>query len=417
MPDGASDLERLMVVLEQPKAGRAVTGLSASGDTADVLVVNRVGFFGGVERVILTAATATATLGWRTTLACPPGILADRARSRRIRVQPIEVCSLSRAQLGRSPAAWARTAGQVRRASQAILRAASAAEARILHVHHPAVALQARPAARRGGASLIWHVHETAPIPLAYGALGALAARSADLVLCVSEASRAMALELGAPKSRARVVYNAVEPQFLERVRPHRLAPDGEPCIGVFGVLEPRKGHADLIRACAALAARWPKFNLWIVGGPGVDPSGGYRDELKRLARELGLADRVRFAGPRYDIPELMAGMDAVVSASVRSESLPTVLIEACALGVPVLATDVGGVREIIRHGETGLLAPPGAPDALASNLALLLAGAGRPLADRARAEARTRFAPARFAADLDEGYREMAERQGGRRS
>jgi glycosyltransferase involved in cell wall biosynthesis len=407
-----------MAVLEQPKAGRTVADLPASWDeNADVLVVNRVGFFGGVERVILTAATATAALGWRTTLACPPGILADRARSRRIRVQPVEVCSLSRTQLGRSPAAWARTAGQVRRASRAIWRAASAAEARILHVHHPTVALQARHAARRGGARLIWHVHETAPIPLAYRALGALAARSADLVLCVSEASRAMALELGAPESRARVVYNAVEPQFLERVRPHRLALDSEPSIGVFGVLEPRKGHADLIRACAALTGRWPTLSLWIVGGPGAGAFDRYRDELKCLARELGLGDRVHFVGPRDDIPELMAGMDAVVSASVRSESLPTVLIEACALGVPVLGTDVGGAREIIRHGETGFLAPPGEPEALASNLALLLSGAGRSLADRARAEARTRFAPARFAADLDEGYREMAERRAGGRS
>jgi glycosyltransferase involved in cell wall biosynthesis len=130
----------------------------------------------------------------------------------------------------------------------------------------------------------------------------------------------------------------------------------------------------------------------------------------------LGIGDRVHFTGRRDDIPNLMAGMDAVVSASVGFESLPTVLIEACALGVPVLGTDVGGAREIIRHGETGLLAPPAAPVVLARHLALLLSGAGRSLAERARVEARTRFSPARFGADLDDCYQAIAGRGAERR-
>jgi hypothetical protein len=75
-----------------------------------VLVVNRVGFLGGVERVILTAATGVAALGWRTVLACPSGPLADQARLCRIPVQAVEICSLGRTQLGRSPRAWGRAA-------------------------------------------------------------------------------------------------------------------------------------------------------------------------------------------------------------------------------------------------------------------------------------------------------------------
>jgi glycosyltransferase involved in cell wall biosynthesis len=390
-------------------AGRFGPAPPEPATTADVLAVNRVGFFGGVERVILTAATCAAAHGWRTALACPPGDLAEEARLRQIPVQPIEICSLSRAQVGKTPASWARTAGQVRRGGQAILRAASAAQARILHVHHPAAALQARRAARLRKTPLIWHVHETAPIPLAYRALGGTAARTCDLILCVSRASRAMALELGAPETRARLVYNAVEARFFERAYPVRLPADGGPNVGVFGVLEPRKGHADLIQACATLMDRWPTLNLWIVGGLSFEQHGPYEAGLKRLARDLGMADRVHFTGRRDDIPDLMAAMDAVVSPSVGFESLPTVLIEACALGVPVLGTDVGGVREIIRHGETGLLAPPRTPGALAHHLALLLSGAGRPMADRAQTETRRRFSPARFAADIHESYCELA--------
>lgn len=397
---------------------QALTGefRRAPAAAADVLVVNRVGFFGGVERVILTAAAGAATHGWKTTLACPAGELADKAQSRRIPVRKIEACSLSRSQVGRSPGAWAHTAGQMRRWSYAILEAASATQACILHVHHPAVALQARRTARLRNVPLIWHVHETAPIPLAYRALGTMAARSCDMILCVSEASRAMVLELGAPEKRARLVYNAVEPRFFEPVQPDPATHEGGPSVGVFGVLEPRKGHADLIRACAALTDQWPTLKLWIVGGLSFERHEAYCAQLKKLAGELGIGDRVHFTGRRDDIPEQMARMDVVVSSSICSESLPTVLIEACALGVPVLGTDVGGAREIIRHGETGLLAPPHAPYALATHLDVLLSAAGRRMAERARLDAHKRFSPARFAAELDECYQQMAWRRGERR-
>jgi glycosyltransferase involved in cell wall biosynthesis len=380
-------------------------------EPADVLAVNRVGYFGGVERVILTAASGAAAHGWSTALACPPGDLARVALARRIAVQQVDVCSLSIAQIGRSPAAWARTAGEVRRAGLGILRAASAARVRIIHTHHPAVALQARRAARLRNTPLVWHVHEAGPIPLHYRGLAAIIARSCDMLLCVSDASRSMVRQLGAPEDRIRLVYNAVEPRFFENVRATCARPAEGPNVGLFGVLEPRKGHADLIRACAALAERWPTLHLWIVGGPGAAGHKHYRAHLEELAQQLGIGARVHFTGRREDIPKLMSVMDAVVSASVCSESLPTALIEACALGVPVLGTDVGGTREIIRHGDTGLLAPAGAPAALASHLAVLLSPAGQSLAQRAREDAAMRFSPGRFAADIDACYREIARR------
>lgn len=384
---------------------------------ADVLAVNRVDFFGGVERVILTAAAGVAARGWRTALACPPGELARRARMRLIPVHPVDICSLSLARMGRSPIGWARTLDELRRGSLGVLRAALATRAQIIHTHHPVTALQARRAARFCNAPLIWHVHETAPIPLHYRGLAAMVVRSCDLFLCVSEASREMVRELGAPEARTHLVYNAVEPRFFRRRRAARPARSEGPNVGVFGVLEPRKGHADLIRACAALSGRWPTLHLWVVGGPGASGQEQYPAALKGLARQLGIRERVHFIGRREDIPDLMAGMDAVVSASVSSESLPTVLLEASALGVPVLGTDVGGASEIIRHGETGLLAPPGAPEALAANLALLLSPAGRVMAERARENAARKFSADRFAADIGDVYQELARRDAEPRS
>lgn len=377
---------------------------------ADVLAVNRVGFFGGVEQVILTAAAGAATRGWRTVLACPPGDLARRARADQIPVRQVDVCSLSRIDIGRSPAAWARVIGEVRRGSQGILQAVRATGARIIHTHHPVTVLQARRAAKFSNAALIWHVHETAPVPMHYRGLTAMVVQACDLFLCVSEASRAMVRELGAPVDRTRLVYNAVPPRFFRRANAGGSLAEG-PNVGLFGVLEPRKGHADLIRACAMLAGRWPTLHLWIVGGPGSQGHEHYRSQLKMVALEVGMGERVHFTGARDDIPELMSAMDAVVSASVASESLPTVLLEASALGVPVLGTNVGGASEIIRHGETGLLAPPRAPAALAANLAMLLSPAGRTMAQRAGEDAAKRFSVDRFAVDISECYRQLAER------
>jgi glycosyltransferase involved in cell wall biosynthesis len=251
---------------------------------------------------------------------------------------------------------------------------------------------------------------------MTYRALAKAVVGACDMIVGVSQASCDMVHELDPPgKTPIRLVYNAVEPRFFERVQPSHDGFDKGPNIGAFGVLEPRKGHAHLIRACAALSDRWPTLQLWIVGGPSLEHYAHCRADLETLARDLGLAERVHFTGRRHDVPELMARMDVVVSASVCSESLPTVLIEAAALGVPVVGTDVGGAREIIRHGETGLITHPGAPAELARNLEIVLSGRGRSMAEHARIEALRRFSPARFAADLDDCYRELTWPRGER--
>lgn len=373
-----------------------------------VLSINRVGFLGGVERVILTAAASVKPLGWSTTLACPAGDLAAEARRQGLSVEEVDVCSLSLAKLGRSTGAPLQTALQVGRVRQELHDLALATGASILHAHHPAVVLQAASTRARLGTPLIWHVHETAPMGLSYRVLASAVARHCDMFICVSRASRDMLRELGVPEQRTRLVYNAVDSSFRDSPKPAALPTEG-PNVGIFGVLEPRKGHADLIRACAMLLRAWPRLQLWIVGGESFEHYGHSRAELEQLVESLGFGPHVHFTGRRSDVPSLMAGMDAVVSASVAAESLPTVLIEASMLGVPVLGTDVGGTREIICDGETGRLVAPRAPEKLAEGLATLLGPGGKTLARRSRAEAMLRFSGERFGADLAACYAELA--------
>src|SRR6185437_12055091 len=154
----------------------------AARPAADVLAINRVGFVGGVERVLLGAARALSERGWTTALACPPGALAAEAEANGMPLYITDPGAVSASQLGRSAKAWLRLPDRARRGSEAILDAARSARARIIHVHHPVMAVRARRAARRLGAPLIWHVHEIGPMSAPYRVLGSIAARSCELV-------------------------------------------------------------------------------------------------------------------------------------------------------------------------------------------------------------------------------------------
>jgi len=136
--------------------------------------------------------------------------------------------------------------------------------------------------------------------------------------------------------------------------------------IGSVGWLTPVKGHRVLLEAVALLRRTWPRLCVVIVG------DGPLREELKRIASARGLAGAVRLLGTRADIPECLAGMDLYVQPSLN-EGMGRALVEAMAAGRPVVASRVGGIPSLIEHRRTGLLVPPGDPDALAEAIAELI--------------------------------------------
>jgi L-malate glycosyltransferase len=146
------------------------------------------------------------------------------------------------------------------------------------------------------------------------------------------------------------------------------------------GSLIERKAHGNLIMALAALRARGCRLTLDLVG------DGPLRQALERQAGDAGVGDVVRFLGaqPKSAVAAAMREADAFVLASL-SENLPCVLLEAMSAGLPVVATDVGGVSEAVGSGQ-GILVEPGSPDALAQGLARLVADADH--YDRARLRA-----------------------------
>lgn len=143
----------------------------------------------------------------------------------------------------------------------------------------------------------------------------------------------------------------------------------GHPVVGIVAKLSPVKGHEFFLESAARVARERSDARFLIVG------DGPRRSELEGMARSLGIADKVVFAGARDDVPALLKLMDAFVLSSV-SEGSPNAVMEAMAAGVPVVATDVGGVPDAVGGPSSAVLVPPRDADALARGVLGLLADA-----------------------------------------
>jgi lipopolysaccharide heptosyltransferase II len=144
------------------------------------------------------------------------------------------------------------------------------------------------------------------------------------------------------------------------------------PVISIVGRITPLKGHTYFLKAMAQVLRKLPQAKVWIIGDV---PTGkeSYREELQVLARRLGIYDSVEFLGTRKDVPQLLAKTDVLVMSTIVPEAFGRVILEAQAVGVPVVATSVGGVVEIIDHEQTGLLVMPKDSDAMAEAVLRIL--------------------------------------------
>ncbi len=196
-----------------------------------------------------------------------------------------------------------------------------------------------------------------------------------DAVIAVCELARQAEIErAGAAPHHVATIYNGVDvtafsrsdPEADARIRDTFDIPADAPLLGAIGRLHPQKDFGTLLAAVAQLRRQVPDAHLLLVG------DGELREELVNHARSLGLGDCVTFAGHRTHIPEILAAIDVFTLTSLW-EGLPNVILEAMAAGLPVVATRVGGVPEVVVAGETGLLVPPRDPDALSRAIVTLL--------------------------------------------
>jgi glycosyltransferase involved in cell wall biosynthesis len=190
--------------------------------------------------------------------------------------------------------------------------------------------------------------------------------RFVDRTIAVSELSREMLIEnYRVPPSQIAAIRNGIdlspfEAEFDTAGIRAELGLEPRDRVAIFvGRMTERKGHTFALRAVPSILESVPGFRLLLVG------EGELEENLRTQARELGIAGNVIFAGFRRDIPELLASSDLLMLPS-ESECLPITILEAMASGLPVVATDVGGVSEEVEDGVTGYLVEPRDPHALA---------------------------------------------------
>jgi glycosyltransferase involved in cell wall biosynthesis len=232
-------------------------------------------------------------------------------------------------------------------------------------------------------------------------------------VIAVSSPIRERILRWGVRPERVSVLLNAIDPDTFRRNPAARLEalrrwelPDDAVVVGSTGRLEQVKRFDILIEAFARLAAAVPTLRLVIAG------DGTLRETLDTQARRLGVADRCRFPGHIADVRDAHAGFDVYVQSS-ESEGTPNAVLEAMAMETPLVATDVGGTRELAFPDEHGLLVPRNDAGALADAIRSVIehpsAAAARTAAARRRVEDVLSF-KARTA-KLEDTYRDLAGR------
>lgn len=159
----------------------------------------------------------------------------------------------------------------------------------------------------------------------------------------------------------------------LNEFQPASSATDVKPkkmVVGVIGRLTPIKGHPFFLKAMARVTRVMPQVSIQIIGDA---PKPQYKEELMLLAKNLGLSSVTEFLGTRYDIAQLLSKMSVLVVPSVGEEAFGRVAIEAGACRIPVVATRIGGLVDIIEHEKDGLLTPPDDPRLLAESILRLL--------------------------------------------
>ena len=216
-------------------------------------------------------------------------------------------------------------------------------------------------------------------------------------------------LSLGVPPERCTMIYDAVVPPDQT---PARRVDAARPVVAMHSVLRESKGQEVFLRAAARAMRSAGPFQAVVAGAP--PERSDYPERLRRLASELGIADRVEFPGHVRDVYGFLAGVDVSVHASVEPEPFGRVVAESMMMGVPVVAASGSGAAEYVESSGAGWTTPPGDVDSLADALVRLLAAPDvrRRLGEAGQAYARREFAPRAIADQVVALYEDVVARR-----
>jgi len=376
--------------------------------TIPILFLNHVSFISGAEESLLALLSALDRSRYSPLLACPPGDLASEARAIGVEVLSFPVPPFRRTgnplALGGQMLQWVAGKNQFRKIVEQV-------RPRIIHSNSPMAQIYAGPIAARARIPCVLHCRDLRPIPFPAKTL----CRQATRIVAVSHSVAEFMIADGFPRRKVSHVPNGIDPEAWRRrvtgrdIRAELGLEPGTRLLLMAAQFVPWKRHEDAIRAMPAILSREPLARLVLAGS---DLWGAHSDlvaGLCEMAREIGVADAVIFAGYRRDVPDLMNTAELVLIPS-DAEPFGRTAIEAMALAKPVVGTRAGGLPEVVRDGETGLLVAPRFPESLAAACLSLLENAdlARRLGEAGRRRVEEEFHIRRTVASMDQLYQTL---------
>lgn len=321
------------------------------------------------------------SLGLTVHIACSPDADADAMRSEGYTVHPV--------QIDREISPLKNLASLIK-----LVRLMRREQYDLVHVHTPIASVLGRMAAKIAGVKRIVYTAHGFPFhdqlsPLQYRiyfGIEQFCAGFTDLILTQSYEDWLNSPRLGlCPASKVRHLNNGVDidkfcrdrldpAQQLQLQRSLGIPDRAGPIIGTIGRLTRQKGFAYLVEATAQLLPQFPDLQVLVVGGELRTDPEPFQAELIQKAIDLGIRDHITFTGYREDTPELLGLMDVFTLPTYFGEGLPRSILEAMAMGLPIVATDIRGCREAVVPEINGLIVPPRNSAALAKALATLMA-------------------------------------------
>ncbi len=300
---------------------------------------------GGLETMVLNLASGLDRRQYSPTICCFDGLgpLAEDAAARKL-----DICQLKRKPGIDWTYPWK------------LSRFLKCCRTQVLHLHNPTAFFYGTLAGKLARIPCIVYTEHGRDVSTGWKVRFAhrCLARMVDRIIVVADYGRRLLSDVeGIDDRRITVIYNGIDGGRFDRhnysdkydlIR-HALGATGQnKLIGIVGRLDPIKNHVLLIRSVVEIKKLVPRVKLLIIG------DGPERRKLESLVQELGLNDYITFLGARTDIPEILSVLDVYVLPSF-SEGLSLTLVEACASGLPIVATRVGGNEEVVIHGENGL--------------------------------------------------------------
>jgi len=348
-----------------------VGGKTATMATLPVLYVNHVSFLSGAERSLLDLFAHLDREEVKPYLACPEGELAKRARQLDVEVIP---CSIAPFRRTHNPAAlssymltWVAGRNQLRKIAESL-------KPKIIHSNSATAHLYAGSTAKKLDVPCLWHARDLGRSPFPVNSI----CRRAEAIVAVSQCVADFLRAEGFRRSRIKRIHNGIDAEAWRSsvsrsdVRAEiGLQPESRMLL-MAAQFAPWKRHEDALHAMPHILQHEPSAHLVLAGCDLRGCHAELQENLKTLAEELGIHEQVHFIGLRDDMPDLINAAEVIIIPS-DAEPFGRVAIEAMALETPVVGTRAGGLPEVVRDGETGLLIVPRFPESLANACLTLL--------------------------------------------